>query len=837
LVSIDISGPVKLSTYNPPSPIIKRGRLKVKRIIHSGTNGAVVTAVDSDSITCNDLGAGFLADFSQVGRKLSIILDISTANSPLWDFTVIDFDAAIGKFTVDRNPSEVGVAKGDVVVVRLKATSADDLTIGDEQFVNGQYPDGMLAGQEANKTIYARKKNGTWQIRHTTDNTKTTYTIDRAWDEIPDADTFWFVTDHDWVYFAETIGFVNANPDAETTLAPVINNFILQPVLAGLFLEDKLFNETPDEFVHLQEIWVAGSPGTAGAIGFRFAPAWAPYYLQASDQDPLFGALGGRGEWTFDVFETYAAVGLGVPSSSLVITGNKFVNQPIQNCDAPVIGSSDISPSGGGLLGGNKIFIQVCAMDASNRVSPASEVLEITLPDDSSTYSVTLSSIAWPAIDDFTQYVVFASYDQDMICAQVTGALTGDASGYTPDSITISEALLRSTWAVPDKKSTQIRIGGKKLIHGGTIGEVIDRVIDDTHVISQETIDVTGTDNWNGRYMILIGRAGSSCPFAAYNIITFDPLTGIYELDRTDGIQPGDVFVVSFLGYDNSDDPTSFVDGGIANASNYAVVGGNIISTPHSGLAIDEEKGTTGLIIMGKGRGLTAKVAGNSTTGYTFESPGLEMDSTSVLVIVGSDWIFLQDGPIIQNEDYTNTVQIATPDNYTNQAMVLVGFTLDSNKNISLEIHAPMRMVYVWGSAGRFTEIDKITANFEDDTEGENIPQSYHNLVADGQAYLANISVSDPGSMAPGDLIIVDLKYSEDGAAWSSLFPDGPVDNVNLYKPTWSMGGETLQKHTSGFKNMQLKRNKLVRADLIAGGFGAKGIKLVVKQGTPGVSQ
>jgi len=157
---------------------------------------------------------------------------------------------------------------------------------------------------------------------------------------------------------------------------------------------------------------------------------------------------------------------------------------------------------------------------------------------------------------------VFASDIDDLIGLQGTYALTGDHTGYTPTSITITGPFTRSDYAVPNAAISALRVQSKFVVHGGVLGATVGTVGTNT-IISGGTVDLSGSpDNWAGRALAIIGRepssGPSSAPFVAYHINSFDAATGTFTLsvDPTGTVLPGDVFVVCFLGYDNSSAPT-----------------------------------------------------------------------------------------------------------------------------------------------------------------------------------------------------------------------------------------------------------------------------------------
>ena len=80
----------------------------------------------------------------------------------------------------------------------------------------------------------------------------------------------------------------------------------------------------------------------------------------------------------------------------------------------------------------------------------------------------TLEDITWPAVTGLLSYVLFVATQDDLICAQATGALTaGSNNTDIPGSITFGGPLVRSTWALPSPYVSKVRLKAKHLIHGG----------------------------------------------------------------------------------------------------------------------------------------------------------------------------------------------------------------------------------------------------------------------------------------------------------------------------------------------------------------------------------
>jgi hypothetical protein len=77
------------------------------------------------------------------------------------------------------------------------------------------------------------------------------------------------------------------------------------------------------------------------------------------------------------------------------------------------------------------------------------------------------------------------------------------------------------------------------------------------------------------------------------------------------------------------------------------------------------------------------------------------MDETSVWITEGPAWQFSGDSTSIDNASPLTATTLTIPaSNYTNQPMVIAGFTVDVNGNESPDGDAPIREDWIFGKAG-----------------------------------------------------------------------------------------------------------------------------------------
>jgi hypothetical protein len=380
---------------------------------------------------------------------------------------------------------------------------------------------------------------------------------------------------------------------------------------------------------------------------------------------------------------------------SLAVTGKVTVNSFIANSTAPTLfeGNVSISTTGGSLDGGSTIYVAVCGTN-SGKYTPPSNVIEVVIPPGTNTNKFTLADVSWSSTATLSGWALFAGTAEDTITYQSSG------SG-TPSTLSFVGPITKA-WALPDPNFYALRVKYKKLVHAGVVGARVDIVTGST-IVATETVDPTGTDDWTGRKLILIGRDESDdnpgvTPLDSYNITAFDPSSGLFTLDRGAGdAQAGDAFAVSFQGYDNSGDPTVFTDSGISNSENYNPATNPPTPTPFSGLTADSEVGYVMRVIGGTGRGQTAKIVSNTSTSYTLDQ-ALTLDTDSIVIVENGEWQDFVDSTATNNYDPTLATTLSVPTtNYLRQSMLIGGFTVDSGGGESGEADAVFRMVYIYG--------------------------------------------------------------------------------------------------------------------------------------------
>lgn len=432
-------------------------------------------------------------------------------------------------------------------------------------------------------------------------------------------------------------------------------------------------------------------PSTVPAISYALPPGpmWAPWQVQAASNDALFPS-----EYTFDVSSIPQPLQAdGSPNSLLTVTGALPVTAYAPSIGAPIIPTITQSPTGGAIPGGTTWRLCLCALDTLGRPGPPSAVMIVQVPTGTNTNQITLSNISWPPVNNLSEWQLFASNQDDLICEQASGLLVGpDANNnYTPTTIILPGPFARSTYSVPDSSTALVRIKGKKYIHSGIIGAKVSSV-STNHIISTDLIDSSGSPiNLAGRVLSVLGRPRASVPFASFNITSWNHATGDFTCspDPSAIVQAGDAISVRYLGYDNTSDQLHFTDSGIQNQTN-----------GYAGMIANAEVGHIIRVIAGKGRGQLRKITSNTSTQFGWDTP-LLLDATSILIVEDNSWLFKADADSTGNADLSHTAQILIQAaNFLDQALLLAGFTVDINSNECPDGDVPIREVWSYGEQG-----------------------------------------------------------------------------------------------------------------------------------------
>lgn len=397
---------------------------------------------------------------------------------------------------------------------------------------------------------------------------------------------------------------------------------------------------------------------------------WQPYQIQGAASDALY-----PNEYTFDLSAVYSTLTDGTAEAVITVTGRLPVNDfsPVLNAPGPVMGSVTLNATGGSIAGNTPLVIALAAVDSTGEFSYVSAIASLQIGTGSA-FQVVLNNIVWPGIESGSSgsiagWVLFASWTDDLMCAQASG------SG-TPASITFNGPLVRTSYAMPSSSIDKVRLKGKRELRSGvTVGKV---TAIGTNTITVGDVDVNVpfvSGSYAGRILSAIGRQSGSIPFAHFNITGFS--AGVFTVSQTIvGVNVGDIVAVRFQ---SSTSGATLTDS--AGAFTGAEVGGIV------------------RVIAGTGRGSLAKVTGSSATTLTLAS-SVTVDSTSVWIVEESSWSWSVDGTVFDNLIQTTQASWALPiSNLSDQAVLLSGFTVDTTGAESSDGDQPVRECWMFGSS------------------------------------------------------------------------------------------------------------------------------------------
>ena len=420
-------------------------------------------------------------------------------------------------------------------------------------------------------------------------------------------------------------------------------------------------------------------------------PAWAPYQVQAASNDALF-----PGEWTFDTNQSYAQMADGSMLANLVVTGKLPVNEfSATGAGAPGIGSISQSATGGSLPANVTLRVAICAIDSSGLPSAPSNIAIIGTSA-SGTDTFTLEGITWPAVAGLASYVLFVATQDDLICAQATGALTAGANNtYTPGSITFAGPLVRSTWALPSPYVSKVRLKAKHLIHGGVIGGSIDSVSAGT-LVTGYLKGRRHPRTHHGRPLAASSRssAGRKAPrrtSARRSLRGTRPpaLSALLPIPTESSRRA----IASFCG--------SLPMRRIPPLRPRSRTPGDQNNVYPNGMTPGAEVGNLIRVIQGASRGTPPrKIVSNTATTITWDLP-MVINPGDVWIIEEPTWPYSCDTTSLDNGNPLAVTTINMPtNNFVDETLVIAGFTVDVNGNESPDGDAPIREDWVFGAEG-----------------------------------------------------------------------------------------------------------------------------------------
>lgn len=215
----------------------------VNYVQHSGVVGTTVTAV-TDSTHISIAQGGFTSD-QFANYVLSLIAYKSNDPLDIMNFSIEHNDGS-GNLTLS-GPDATLLHIGDIITIRSKAATVTATTLQDPNWVNSEFPTGLIPDSEAGDYIFILAGTGRGTSAQILSNTADTYTV-ASWDVQPDATSIYVV-----------VGASQVNPTDTLPVSTIYRNlstFFLLPI-------PNLSNESI-----LVRIWSVSVDGTR-SIDFR----------------------------------------------------------------------------------------------------------------------------------------------------------------------------------------------------------------------------------------------------------------------------------------------------------------------------------------------------------------------------------------------------------------------------------------------------------------------------------------------------------------------------------------------------------------------------------------
>lgn len=285
---------------------------------------------------------------------------------------------------------------------------------------------------------------------------------------------------------------------------------------------------------------------------------WSPWQQQPINNDALYS----RTDWQMGIAQEYAQSASNQPLAKISVTGKIPINTFAKDgMPPPSIGvQGTTANTGGNIVGGRRYYVQVCARNSDESITPPSDPSApcvIDVPSGTNTNTITAPIVNFP--EGATKADVFAGYIRNQLSFQKQISVTPPTN---PASVTV-DVYNDNTWGVPDVEFNSLGVRGKRGQHVGLIGASIVAVTSTTIKLSlfsdnQFTTNQFAPDSGFYYYIMLAGLVNNSnpVPIANWKIASntgdtftleaggIDPTT-IDRGDGTTGLQPFDVVLIT----------------------------------------------------------------------------------------------------------------------------------------------------------------------------------------------------------------------------------------------------------------------------------------------------
>jgi Putative phage tail protein len=252
-ISLEVMAYPNARTKGLPRPDLDALIVRVKVSEHAGVVGVDITEVLAGGLRVADIG---WIDEEWTGRVVSVITDRSDGSAQLWHFRITSNNNDTLYCTPD--PQALGVEALDTLIIRTKATTYSELTIGDAKFQNSQYPSGANPGEEVGRVVRIIAGTGAGQERRISGNDQTIITVDSPWRIVPDETSIFVVERAAWEYAASVGRLGNEIIDGRITFSVPIDNFLLKTVMVEVVAVTRDGREPIRQYNPWREVYVYG---------------------------------------------------------------------------------------------------------------------------------------------------------------------------------------------------------------------------------------------------------------------------------------------------------------------------------------------------------------------------------------------------------------------------------------------------------------------------------------------------------------------------------------------------------------------------------------------------
>lgn len=282
-------GDLNVSAWGPPDTEFDRYRTRMKRVIHGGVFAAQVVSVTSTTIKLSVPDPLTVNQFANYDCSWLADTD-STTPLKIANWTVSSNTADTLTVT-GPNPVTIGLAVGDVVVMRSKPTFGTDGTgdyISDANWVNVFAPSGMTPDAEIGNLIRFVHGTGQGQVARIKGNTATKLYADFLVQ--PDSTSRYIVEEPNWQVITDTASANNSDHTASADFTAEVTNYLHQTMLVQVLTVDGGDTESIEALSPIREIYLFGAPG---ALSYSEVTITADYTYDGSANLILADASGG----------------------------------------------------------------------------------------------------------------------------------------------------------------------------------------------------------------------------------------------------------------------------------------------------------------------------------------------------------------------------------------------------------------------------------------------------------------------------------------------------------------------------------------------------------------